>query len=70
MQSMASWLCQLGALVFTALAILAFCFGGLSLGFQGDPPLFVYIFAAGLGLLMLAAGVLVCCCGFRKKHHG
>jgi hypothetical protein len=70
MQSFVSRACQLGMLVATVLAILALCFGALSLGFRGDPPFFVHILVAGLGLLMLAAGVVAYCCWLRKKRLG
>jgi len=70
MQSTANRLCQVGALVGTVLAILALCFGALSLGFRDDAPFFVRFLVVGLGLLMLATALVACWCRLHKKRLG
>ena len=66
MQTIASRVCEVGVLVATILAILALCFGALSLGFSGDAPWFVQKFVMGLGCLVAVAAVVACWCRWCK----
>jgi len=70
MQSFANRVCRVGVLLATILAILALCFGALSLGFRDAVPGFVQVFVMGLGLLVLAIAVVACWLRLQKKHSG
>jgi hypothetical protein len=70
MQSFTNRLCKVGVLVVTVLAILALCFGALSLGFRHDAPFAVQVLVMGLGLLVVASAVVACWCRLQKKRFG
>jgi hypothetical protein len=70
MQFAANRVCEVGVLVATILAILALCFGALSLGYKGDAPWIVKIFMISLGGLIVVTAVVACWCRLRKKSVG
>ncbi len=58
--------CKVGVLAATVLAILALCFGALSLGYREDAPVFVQAFVMGLACLIVATAAVACWCRLRK----
>lgn len=68
MQSVFHRVCKVGVLAATVSAILALCFGALSLGFRGDTPMFVRLLTMGLGVVMLVIAVAAIWCRLNRKR--